>query len=63
MTFSSSQQNGWKWYDGKLIVVLVCYTGSQLPPTVMKPSHTVKVTKRDMYLSDGNLPGDASSIT
>ena len=30
-------------------------TGSQLPPTDMKRSHKVKLTKKDVYLSDDNL--------
>ena len=30
-------------------------TGSQLPPTDMKRSHKVKVTKKDVYLIDDNL--------
>ena len=36
----------WKWCSDKLIMVPVWFTGSQLPPTVMKQSHKLKVTKR-----------------
>ena len=61
-TFSSFEQNGWKWCDDKLIRVLVWITGSQLPPTVMKRSHKVKVTKKDLYLSDDDLADDEESI-
>ena len=38
-------------------------TGSQLPPTDMKRSHKVKVTKKDVYLSDDNLADDQENIT
>ena len=36
-------------------MVLVLFIGNQLSPAVMKPSHKVKVTKKDIYLSDDNL--------
>ena len=39
----------------QLIMVLVLFIGNQLSPAVMKPSHKVKVTKKDIYLSDDNL--------
>ena len=35
----------------------------QLPPTDMKRSHKVKVTKKDVYLSDDNLADDQENIT
>ena len=41
----------------------VSFTNSQLPPTVMKRSHKVQVTKKDVYLSDDNLVDDEESIT
>ena len=63
MTFSSFEQNGWTWCDDKLNMVLVWFTGSQLPPTVMRRSHKVKVMKKDAYLSDDNLADDEESIT
>ena len=63
MTFSSFEQNGWKWCNDKLIVVPVWLTGSQLPPAVIKRSHKVKVTKKDVYLSDDNLADDEENIT
>ena len=49
MTFPSFEQNGWKWCDGKLIMVPVWFTWRQLPPIVTKPHHKVKVTKKDVY--------------
>ena len=58
MAFSSFEQNGWKWCDNKLIMVPVWLTRSQLPATDMKRSHKVKVTKKDVYLSDDNLADD-----
>ena len=58
MAFSSFEQNGWKWCDNKLIMVPVWFTRSQLPSTDMKRSHKVKVTKKDVYLSDDNLADD-----
>ena len=63
MTFPSFEQNAWKWCDGKLIMVPVWFTGSQLPPTVMKRSHKVKVAKKDVYLSDDNLADDEENTT
>ena len=63
MTFPSFEQNGWKQCDGKLIMVPVWFTGSRLPATVMKRSHKVKGTKKDVYLSDDNLADDEESIT
>ena len=42
MTFPSFDQNDWKRCDVNLIMVSVWFTGSQLPPTVMKRSHKVK---------------------
>ena len=39
----------------QLIMILVWFIGSQLSPAVMKRSHKVKVTKKDVYLSDDNL--------
>ena len=62
MTFPSSVQNGWKWCNGKLIMVPVWFTGSQLPLTVTKRSHKVKVTKKNVYLSDDNLADDEENI-
>ena len=44
-------------------MVPVWFTGSQLPPTDMKRSHKVKVTKKDVYLSDDNLADDQENIT
>ena len=38
----------------------ICFTGNQLPPTVMKQSQNVKVTKKDAYLSDDNLANEGS---
>ena len=55
MTFSSFDWGGWKWCDNKLIMVPVWFTENQLPTTDMKRSHKVKVTKKDVYLSDNNL--------
>ena len=63
MTFPSFEQNGWKWCDEKLIMVPVWFTGSQLPSTVIKRSHKVKITKKDMHLSDDNLADDDENIT
>ena len=63
MAFSSFEQNGCEWCDDKLIMVPVSFSRSQLPPTVMKRSHKVKVTKKDMYLSDDNLADDEETIT
>ena len=57
------EQNGWKRCDDKLIMVPVWFTGSQLPPTDMKRSHKVKVTKKDVHLSDDNLDDDQENIT
>ena len=62
MTFPSFKQNGWKWCHGKLIMVPVWFTGSQLPPTVVKRSHKVKVTRKDVYLRDNNLADDEENI-
>ena len=62
MTLSSFEQNGWKWCDDKLIMVPVWSTGSQLPPTDMKRSHKVKVTKKDAYLRDDKLADDQENI-
>ena len=39
-------------------MVPVWLTRSQLPATDMKRSHKVKVTKKDVYLSDDNLADD-----
>ena len=55
MAFSYFEQHGQKWCNGKLIMVPVWFTGSQLPPTVMKRSHKFKVAKKDVYLSNENL--------
>ena len=44
-------------------MVPVWFTGSRLPPTVMKPSHKVKGTKNSVYLSDDNLADDEENIT
>ena len=44
-------------------MVPVWFTRSQLPPTVMGRSHKVKVTKKDIYLSDDKLDDDEESIT
>ena len=44
-------------------MVPVWFTGSQLPATDMKRSHKVKVTKKDVYLSDDNLTDDEKNIT
>ena len=45
-------------------MVLVWFTGSQLSLTVMKRSHKVKVTKKDVYyLSDDNLADEEENIT
>ena len=63
MKFSSFEQNGWKWCDQKLVMVPVWFTRSQLPPTVTGRSHKVKVTKKDIYLSDDKLDDDEESIT
>ena len=63
MTFSSFEQNSWKWCDDKLIMVPVWFTVSQLPPTDVKRSHKVKVTKKDVCLSDDNLDDDQENIT
>ena len=41
----------------------IWFTGNQLPPTVMKQSQNVKVTKKDAYLSDDNLANDEGTIT
>ena len=63
MTFTSSEQNGWKWCDDKLIIVSVWFTRIQLPPTVMKRSLKVKVMKKYVYLSDDNLADNEERIT
>ena len=63
MTFSYFEQNVWKWCDDKLIIVPVWFSRSKLPPTVIKQSDKVKVTKKDVYLSDDNLADDKESIT
>ena len=63
ITFPSSEQNGWEWCDEKLIMVPISFTRSQLPPTVTKRSHRVKVTKKNVYLSDDNLADDEENIT
>ena len=39
------------------------FTGSQLPSTITKRGHKVKVTKSDVYLSDDNLTDDEENIT
>ena len=44
-------------------MVPVWLTRSQLPATDMKRSHKVKVTKKDVYLSDDNLADDQENIT
>ena len=62
MTFSSFEQNGLKWYNNKLIMVSVLLTGNQLSPTVMRRSHKVKITKKDVYLNDHNLVNDEVNI-
>ena len=38
------------------------FTGSQVPPTVMKRSHEFKVAKKDVYLSYDNLGDDEENI-
>ena len=38
----------------------ICFAGNQLPPTVMKQSQNVTVTKKDAYLSDDNLANEGS---
>ena len=53
----------WQWFIDKLIMVSVRFTESQLPPTVRKQSYKVKVTKRNVYLSDDNLANDEENIT
>ena len=63
MTFSSFEQNGWKLCDDTLVMVPVWFTGSQLPSTVMKRIHEVKVTKKDVYLSNDNLADDEENVT
>ena len=62
MACQSFERNGLEWCDGKLIMVSFWVTGSQPPPTVMKRSHNVKVTKNDGYLSDNNLTDDEENI-
>ena len=62
MACQSFERNGLEWCDGKLIMVSFWVTGSKLPPTVMKQSHNVKVTKNDGYLSDNNLTDDEENI-
>ena len=44
-------------------MVPISFTRSQLPPTVTKRSHKVKVTKKNVYLSDDNLADDEENIT
>ena len=44
-------------------MVPVWFTVSQLPPTDVKRSHKVKVTKKDVCLSDDNLDDDQENIT
>ena len=63
MTFPSSGQNGWKWCNDKLIMASVWFTRNQLRLTVIKRSHKVKVTKKDVYLSADNLVDDEENIT
>ena len=36
---------------------------NQLPPTVMKRSHKVRVTKKDVYLTNDNFADDEGNIT
>ena len=43
-------------------MVSVRFTESQLPPTVRKQSYKVKVTKKNVYLSDDNLANDEENI-
>ena len=62
MACQSFERNGLEWCDGKLIMVSFWVTVSQPPPTVMKQSHNVKVTKNDGYLSDNNLTDDEENI-
>ena len=62
MACQSFERNGLEWCDGKSITVSFWVTGSQPPPTVMKQSHNVKVTKNDGYLSDNNLTDDEENI-
>ena len=44
-------------------MVPVRLTRTQLPATDVKRSHKVKVTKKDVYLSDDNLADDQENIT
>ena len=44
-------------------MVPVWFTASQLPPTNMKPSHKVNITKMNVCLSDDNLHDDQENIT
>ena len=44
-------------------MIAISFPGNQLPPTIMKQSHKVKVTKKDVYLSDDNLADDEENIT
>ena len=62
MALSSFEQNSCEWCDDKLIMAPVSFIRSQLPLTVMKRCHKVKVTKKDMYLSDDNLADDEETI-
>ena len=44
-------------------MVPVWFIRTQLPLTVTKRSHKVKVTKKDIYLSDSNLADGEENIT
>ena len=50
------------WWQINYGTSAVWFTGSQLPPTVIKQSHKVKVTKKDVYLSDDNLADDKKTL-
>ena len=39
------------------------FAGNQLPLTVIKRSHKVRVAKKDVYLTNDNLADDEGNIT
>ena len=59
----SFERNVWKWCNDKLTMAPVWFIRTQLPLTVMKRSHKVKVTKKDRSLSDTNFGDGEENIT
>ena len=63
MTFLSFEQNGWKCCSDNLIMVLVCFTGSQLLPTVMKRSEKKRKREQKLITASPSSKNGDSSIT